>query len=71
MSYNKCSFLLYTPLSQKWSVIEQFGYHIWIQQRQVSKDHPSFFRGRKLMPTSDFGGHRFKQDRHAGTVVTR
>jgi hypothetical protein len=43
--YNKCSFLLYGPLPQKWSVIEQFGYRIWIQQRQVYKDHPSFLEG--------------------------
>jgi hypothetical protein len=26
-------------------VIEQFGYHIWIQQSQACKDHPSFLEG--------------------------
>ena len=36
--------------SQKRWVIEQFGYHIWVQQRQVS---PIFFTGKKLMLTSD------------------
>jgi hypothetical protein len=40
-----CSFLLDRHLSQKWSVIEQFGYHIWIQQSQACKDHPSFLEG--------------------------
>lgn len=33
-------------------MIELFDYHIWIQHLQVYKDHPSFFTGKKLMPTS-------------------
>ena len=38
--------LLYRPLSQKWWVMEQFGYHIWIQQCQIYKDDTSFLQGR-------------------------
>jgi len=40
-------FSLYRPLSQKWWATEQFGYHIWIQQCQVYKDHPSFLQWRE------------------------
>jgi len=32
--------------------MEHFDYHIWIQQLQIYKEYPSFFTGRKPMPTS-------------------
>jgi hypothetical protein len=35
-----------TTDSQKWRLMEQFGYNIWIQQR-----HPSLLKGSKLLPT--------------------
>jgi hypothetical protein len=38
-------FTLKASFSQKWWLMEQFGYHIWIQQRQGWKDYPSFLQG--------------------------
>ena len=32
--------------------MEQFGYNIWIRQRQIYKYRPSLLTGSKLMPTS-------------------
>jgi hypothetical protein len=31
--------------------MEQFGYHIWIQQRRVYKQRPFFFTKKKFVPT--------------------
>jgi hypothetical protein len=43
--YYKGSFLIERPVTQKWLVMEQFGYSIGIQQCQVCKDHVTFLQG--------------------------